>query len=544
MAERGGKSRQGGLAGGGLLAAAVLVFLALSLDGRLYWHDVRYLYATAHYGLGELFAGVWNPQYGEPLDAGASGAFYLVKLTWLALLESIWSIREPHAGGLELAVAISIGSAALSAPALAWVLRRALPDAPRWLATGAAVLLAVSPTLPYLAGKLLAEVVALPLELAAIALALRSATGSGGRGVLALMAAAAHVAAVCARPNVGILAVAFFAASSWAPGAALPAWTRRRAVAWAAAALTLQLASHAAVFAASGVGWEGFKGYLSEFVASSRSPFVSILGGLAAGGALWPLAALAARSPQRSTARFLAAWLLLAGAPTLAVVGLYQVEARYLIAPLAPLAALAALGAAWLVERARVRTPALSALAVAVVVVDGLALSVLPYEVERRPLDELLSGPELRQTNASLLVPWAYSDYHYLVTIEPERAVYFVHVPRHDGQLHAYTPEWRSRIAEWYGDRVLDGADALRGLLRRGPVYYLAWGVHPPLERWSMLLARAELDGLSKRVRALGGMEHDDQSWVVDVPGLRRETVRTAGIYRLERVSLPAASSP
>lgn len=535
MAER----RNGVRAGRWLLALAAGAFLALALDGRLYWHDVRYLYATSHYSLSQLFAGVWNPQYGEPLDPAASGAFYLVKIAWLALLQAVWAVRAPDAGGLELAMGLSLASVALSAPALAWVLRRALPDRPAWLATGSAALLWVSPTLPYLAGKLLAEALALPLELLAIGLAL-GALGGGRRAPLAA-AALAHGVAVCARPNIGVLAVGFFAAWAWRPPSASARATRGPALRLAAAALGLQALAHVVLFAASGVGWAGFEGYVREFVAGHRSIWISVLGTLAAGGALWPLAGLAWGSAQRAEARFLGLWFGLCALPTFAVVSLYQVEARYLIAPLVPLAALACLGAARLVARLGGRLFAVAGVALAVVAADALALSVLPYEVEKPELEALLESPELEAPGASLLVPWAYSDFHYLVTVAPRRRIYFVHVPRHDGALQPYTAEWQQRLATWYGDRVLAGVPALRARLREGPVYYLAWGVHPPLERWARRLRGAGLPGLAERVRTLGGMRHDDQSWVVDVPGLRRQTVRESGIYRLERLSLPPA---
>ena len=75
-----------------LLGGALGVHLLLALDGHFYWHDVRYLWATSRFSLGELLAGDWNPQFGEALDPGASGAFYLLKIGWLLLLKLVWAV--------------------------------------------------------------------------------------------------------------------------------------------------------------------------------------------------------------------------------------------------------------------------------------------------------------------------------------------------------------------------------------------------------------------------------------------------------------------
>ncbi len=45
-----------------LLGGALGVHLLLALDGHFYWHDVRYLWATSRFSLGELLAGDWNPE--------------------------------------------------------------------------------------------------------------------------------------------------------------------------------------------------------------------------------------------------------------------------------------------------------------------------------------------------------------------------------------------------------------------------------------------------------------------------------------------------
>jgi hypothetical protein len=147
-----------------------------------------------------------------------------------------------------------------------------------------------------------------------------------------------------------------------------------------------------------------------------------------------------------------------------------------------------------------------------------------------------MESPELTAPDATLLVPWAYSDFHYLVTLWPDRAVAFVHRPRREGRLTVYSEIWRERLRRWYGARFVDRREDLEPALGAGPVYYLAWGRHPPLESWAKRLRRAGLAALAERLLSLAGVNHGDQSWVVEEPGLELAPVKGAGQYTLYRV--------
>jgi hypothetical protein len=543
-------SRAGRL-GGILLGAAALLYLLMAMDGHLYWHDVRYLYATSHYSLSDLLHGEWNPQYGSDLDGPTSGAFYLTKIALLAALKGLWQLAPPAAGGASVAAAISL----LLGLAAALLLIRLLGEEPAespGLPWGAAALLLVSPTLPWLGGKLVAEALALPLALfclLAARAAFRAETRSHRWLPLAL-AILAFLAAISARVNISVLVAGFFAAQ-----ALVTASRRERSRAWrlSLAAVVIQVLWLGALFGGTGVGWTGFAGYFRDFASGTRGSLVSIIGSLAAFGTLTPLALVSLAGPRTRRQRFLLAWLALTLLPTLAVVSLYQVEARYLVAPLVPLAGLAWLGldrlagALGWTSGARGRRGLLAVvLAAAVVLPNAVCLSVLPYEVDGPALRGLMRGRELTTPGATLLVPWAYSDFHYLVSLWPDRAIAFVHRPRRDGRLMDYSVAWRDRLRRWYGARFVDSRDDLEPALGGGPVYYLAWERHPPLERWANRLRRAGLAELSERVLSLAGPSHGDQSWVVEEADLELVPVSHGGqytLYRVESTATPTAAA-
>jgi len=524
-----------------LLGVAVFLHLLMAMDGHLYWHDVRYLYATSHYGLSDLLAGEWNPQYGSDLDGPTSGAFYLTKIVLLVALKGLWQLAPPASGGAAAAAVISLLLGIATALLLTRLLAGEAMESPG-LPRGAAVLLLVSPTLPWMGGKLVAEALALPLALTCL-LAARAAIraeASNRRWLLMTVATLAYLAAISARVNISVLVAGFFAAEALAtasPGGKRRAW-------WlSAAAILIQGIWLAALFGATGVGWTGFAGYFRDFASGTRGSLVSVLGLLAAFGTLTPLALVSLAGPRTRQRRLLLAWLAFTLLPTLAVVSLYQVEARYLVAPLVPLAGLAWLGLVrvagllgWM-SGTRARRGLLAVvLATAVVLPNAVCLSVLPYEIDGTALRELMEGQELTSPGATLLVPWAYSDFHYLVTLWPDRTIAFVHRPRRDGRLVVYSEVWRERLRRWYGSRFVDSRDDLEPSLGTGPVYYLAWGRHPPLERWAERLSRAGLPSLSERVLSLAGMSHGDQSWVVQEPDLELVPVSSTGQYTLYRV--------
>ena len=84
------------------------IFLWQSMDSHLYWHEVRFLYASTQFSMSELLSGVFNPhQMGGPIDEVGAGGFYLAKALHIWLLKQLFANINPASGGFTLATWIS-----------------------------------------------------------------------------------------------------------------------------------------------------------------------------------------------------------------------------------------------------------------------------------------------------------------------------------------------------------------------------------------------------------------------------------------------------
>jgi len=68
-----------------------LITLWLSLDGKHYWHEIRFMYAATQFSMDEILSGVFNPhQVGGKIDEIGAGGFYLTKVMHLVLLKELF----------------------------------------------------------------------------------------------------------------------------------------------------------------------------------------------------------------------------------------------------------------------------------------------------------------------------------------------------------------------------------------------------------------------------------------------------------------------
>jgi hypothetical protein len=64
-----------------------------ALDGRMYWHEGRLLYAVTYFSVSDLIAGQFNPnQLGGAIDTSISSGYHLTKILHLQLLELLTSM--------------------------------------------------------------------------------------------------------------------------------------------------------------------------------------------------------------------------------------------------------------------------------------------------------------------------------------------------------------------------------------------------------------------------------------------------------------------
>jgi hypothetical protein len=520
-----------------VLALSVGVFAWLAVDGRFYWHDIRYLYAVSQYAVSDLLAGVWNPQYGESLNASASGAFYLTKIAFLAPLAWFVSLIPISQGGLEAIVSISTLLCLISALIFAIFVRTldsTARDSNLWIV--ATALLLVSPTLPWLAGKIIAEILALPLILVSL-VAGYAWLKNPHRLLLLLVSSLAFCIAVLARVNISAVVICFFLSYGMTTHE-----SQTKSLCWRVTLglAALQVLLLCVAFAGSAVGWSGLVGYAESVIGKGRGALASSLGGMASFGLLLPLAIVAIFARRGPLSKLLGVWFLTTAASTLVVISLYQVEARYLVGPLVPLSALAAMGLLTTTEWLRRRLTAAVSVVLAwtvIVVANGVASSLLPYEIDYWDMQDAVESS--LEDNAVLLLPWAYSDFHFIRVVWPEVDAYSVHVPRDAaGNLAGYSPEWQKILENWYGDRFLLDFEDLAAVVNDRDVYYLGWGVHPPLQNWADNATRLGLTNVADMLTRLGGQSHWDQCWVVSSDGLQLSEFRQFGQYSLSKVDL------
>jgi len=524
---------------GSLVLGAVLLtlFAWLALDGRRYWHEVRFLYVATQFDLSETLAGEFNPhQVGAEPDPASAGGFYASKILHILVLKALFALAAPAEAGFLLATFVFFVAVVLALWLLLALFRELLGNerAAWWGVVGALA----APVTPYLAGKLLSEVGALLLTasaLLAFALGLRSA----GRRSLALTTASGVLLALTALTRIDMIVcfLGFLLAAAIVPPSGIGRSTLgKRAV----LALSVAVVGYLGASGLLGIRLTALGSYLQTYLALDiKSTLMSLLGILTFGGPAYLFAALGIWAWTRHS-RFFLAWLVVTLIPMIGISSAYMVEPRYLVAGLIPLAGLAGIGLADLGRRL-VRTPR-PVLAVALVLLlvaaHALVIPLMPYELDGTRLLRLGNEFFLRDPQAVILLPWSYTDYNFLRVMLPGRAVYNVNSPDSSGS--PLSNEWRERFEAWYGSGFLEDPRRLDSLLAAHPVFYVGWRKYPPLENAARFSRSIGLGGLARALDDLPLTDHRTTSWLWDDPRYELEQLETRGQYEIYRV-LPAA---
>jgi hypothetical protein len=160
----------------------------------------------------------------------------------------------------------------------------------------------------------------------------------------------------------------------------------------------------------------------------------------------------------------------------------------------------------------------------------------MPYELDRPALLSAVDEIEARSPGASILIPWAYTDFNFLYVMRPSAAIYSVHSPAEPDVSVELVESWHDRYREWYGGRHLTEPSELEELMKRGSVYYLGWHRYPPLEFVERIAERIGFRALVERLRSIELIDHLDASWVVDSGELVRTPAGRIGQYEYYRV--------
>lgn len=512
--------------------------LWLALDGRFYWHDIRFFYAVSEFSLSEILAGVFNPhQAWTVIDETSTAGFYSSKVLHLFLLQVLVDWLGPGRQALDTAVYLSVFMVSLSVLAGYRLLLKVTGST--GTAIAGVISLLLMPVVPYLAGKLLSEVTSLLLSLVALLLLAGACMQSGRRAILLAACSGVLVAMAALARLDGLFGIAGFvlAALIVPPRRA----TRTHMLPAMLVAGLVAAVIYATAMLLSGIGLpEIYEYFLALTGAGRKSILMSLLGIVTVGGVVLLLAGAGLFHGRRDLVLFFAAWLLLAWLPAMLITSTYMIEPRYLVAGVLPLAGLGALGIEWLAGHMgntarRSIVPGLVVIAMAVTLNKAMIL-LMPYELHRPSLESALERITAEDADAVILVPWAYTDYHYLDIMLPGADIYNVHSPAADADTDT-VQAWQRRYRDWYGSGYIGNMNELHALAGGRSIYYLGWQLYPPVENVRMLARAAGWDGLDHMLGGLGLMNHLEQSWVWHSHDIDRRYAGTVGQYDYYRLS-------
>ena len=523
------------------LAVLALGTLWIGFDGRLYWHDVRFLYACSQLSMDDVLAGVFNPhQAWSQIDELGSGGFYASKVLHLWLLHAVYAFLAPEQGGLELSIALS-ASLVLGAVTVSYFFFSQVSGS-RQFAILAASCVAAAPVTPYLLGKLLSESTSFFLTTLSLLVIVRSHKSTS----LAWPALAGVLLALAALARLdSILGVMGFLLA----GVLVNVFPAERRVLIRQAGITVAAGAliYIGMLQLLGVSPPALTTYLNEFInAPRKSLLMSALGMVTFAGALYiPATVALAKRPDRLTYFFLV-WLLVTWIPILVMTSNYMVEPRYLVQGLLPFAGLAAVGIRILGNRLRTDHVRAGVAAIALLLTLGVnraAVALMPYELDRhailRAVAQIvdLGGPE-----AYILVPWAYTDFHFLAVMRPDLNVLNINFPRQRPD-EPTLQIWVNRFKDWYGDRYLYDPNRLQRLIDRHDIYYLGWRRYPPLENVATFASMIS-ETLAQAIRRIAVTDRLTESWVWAERGVEHREIGRVGQYEYYRIRARGPENP
>lgn len=516
----------------GAAITALVLYLVLANDGRHHWHEWRHVYSAANYSVADLAAGAFDPGPPPERSSAESGAWYWGQLGHEAVLRTVIRGLGP---GLSTAVA------------LGWIYGLAMPLAVlflfltlRRLRLGVATLpvsivTLLSPLTVYLGFKLMGEVPAFLFATVAgwlFTLALH-ARSRAGQVLLLTGAGLALAASFLCKVFMPLSFLGFALALAVGLGSELG---RRRVLTGLLVVLAIGAVGvylPAAAIAVHPRDWV----QMYRFFAAYRQPVAaSLFGILTAGSLLYAAIPFALLTRRRRALRFFGLWLLFTAGP-LFLLATNFVEARYLAVALVPFAGLACLSLETLVGRGsraagwtQRRMLSMALILLVLPAATAVSLPFLPFEMSSVELTRSAQRVWDRNPRTALLIPWNYTDYHFLKFAFPDRPVYLVQSPVDDqGQVFRDEP-WERRQARNYGDAFIGNrADMVR--VAEAERVYLGQGILPPIQNLRRLAGQLHLEGVVRRLDAMQPRNHITESWMWEDPQVQLREAFVIGQY-------------
>ena len=519
--------------------------IILSLDGKHYWHDVRFMYAVCNFSFGDIISGEFNPhQVGEKIDnLSSSSGFYYAKLLHLKLLQILFNAVHPSEGGLSAVIWLSIFMMGISLFFIHKFFSRFLNNQDQ--SFFCTLSLMAMPIVPYLSGKLLTEITAICLTSGAIwAYVVGTRIGMSDyipspfvkrflilSGLLLLLSS-------LARLDVVLCVIGFIATSILF---SRKSHLRKNLFFHGAIVFLISLIGYATIFIFLDLDFKIFINYFADFTgAGQKSMMMSLLGILSFGGFAYLLALVACLHDDRRRVLFFLTWLIISVGPNFLITSTYMIEPRYLTCGMIPLAGLAGLGLQNLHSKLELIPQKLiiPCLLCFIIPLNYFVVRLMPYELDRNAILTAYDKILAIDSQASILLPWSYSDYHFLKTIKPEGRIYNVYSPIEDEKPKDLGEFWQNRLDSWYERNYLSTPHELERLFEKGPVYYLGWRKYPPVTFVENFARSLKLEPMVQLIEKISLMDHLTQSWIWYSRNHRLNFKEGIGQYEIYQVVL------
>ena len=517
--------------------ALIGAFLWLAFDGFHHWHEIRFSYAARFFPLEDILAGNFNPeQLGGEFDAASSGGFYITKLLHVAFIKFLFSIVPPHQGGFVLAIWIAMLVVGLSTGLGYYLFRGIFQD--KWLAWLAWVCLVIAPIIPYLSGKLLSEVMALVFVTASILLFIQALNRpEHGWTWLAIASGGALLLAGLSRLDSILCCIGFVIASALTSTESV----RTRHI-WKAFGVTFTIFSlgYSAVLYFIQIEPYSIIKYFEHYSQiGMKSQIMSYLSILTFAGVVYLFVCSAFFSENgnaRKNILLFVIWLVISCGPILAITWNYMVEPRYLLNGLLPVVGLGAIGLDVLLKRMKNLRSDLLVWGMGIViitVVNYFIIHVMPYELDRQSILRAVDEVMEENSSAIILVPWTYTDFHFLRIMYPERAIKNVNQLVFEGEEEKMAKDVRAKLRLWYGNSYVESAVQVARMLEEHSVFYLGWTYYPPASYVKQLCDFLEFHSISAMIERLQLKNHLGESWLWNDADFNLELRRKVGQYKL-----------
>jgi len=491
-----------------LLLLSVVLYFALAYDEQHHWHEWRYMYSAAHYTETELRLGLFDPGPPPERSADEIGAWYwgqMLHLTILRTAVQVLGLGETVIQVTELLYGLFVAAAILLAMLTLRQIRVEINPGQF------AVLSLLSPLSVYLGFKLMPEGLALLLASAAIwVFALGVSATSVWRWVAWGGAVFLTALSFLAMGYMPLLVYGFIVAWAccWAKESTAARWSGSATVIIGSIVLSIIFA---AVFYEITVNdYFSLYLYFSQYL---KPLLVSLFGIITAWSAMYVFVILSGFSPHRRTLRFFLVWLLVSLPPLLLLSHNY-IESRFLSVGLFPMAGLSVLGLAWIAQRmghyfrrADSRSTVWIMILTLVPLVSWATLPFMPYEMNSGELRRLVQRVHKMDAGAAVLIPWNYTDFHYLRVAFPHRAIYLVQSPINKNNDIIPAPHWTRRRQHAYGDMFIKDRASLKRLEGQ-TLYYVGHGMLPPFQNLKRVASVLGLEAVTKRIDDMNSLNH------------------------------------